>query len=136
MSINEPHYTDPFSPKMIAPCGVYCGLCVAHLREKNPCPGCKGDDAFKPKHCVVCRIKNCDETVNRNLQFCFECSRFPCARLRNLDKRYWTKYQLNLIQGLESIRDLGLSEFANREKFRWICPECGRDLCIHSQTCI
>jgi hypothetical protein len=25
---------------MIAPCGMNCGICIGHLREKRPCGGC------------------------------------------------------------------------------------------------
>jgi len=26
--------------QIIAPCGMNCGLCTGHLREKRPCGGC------------------------------------------------------------------------------------------------
>jgi hypothetical protein len=26
---------------LIAPCGMNCGVCMAYLREKNKCPGCR-----------------------------------------------------------------------------------------------
>ena len=42
---------------LIAPCGMNCALCMARLiREKNQCPGCRGDDNDKPKYCVQCVI--------------------------------------------------------------------------------
>ena len=32
---------------MIAPCGINCGFCMAHLRDKNKCPGCNSDGPGK-----------------------------------------------------------------------------------------
>jgi hypothetical protein len=37
-----------------------CGICQAYLREKNNCPGCRGDDTNKPITRVRCKIKNCE----------------------------------------------------------------------------
>ena len=121
---------------LIAPCGMNCGLCIGHLRERNRCPGCHGDDADKPKHCVVCRIRNCDGLGDEEQGFCFACATFPCARLRRLDKRYRTKYGMSMIENLESIRRFGLAEFVAREKERWACPECGSELCVHRDSCM
>ena len=50
--------TNKFS--LIAPCGMNCGICMAYLREKNKCPGCRGDDTNKPVTRVGCKIKNCE----------------------------------------------------------------------------
>ena len=121
---------------MIAPCGMNCGLCIGRLRERNRCPGCNGNDTNKPKHCVVCRIKHCSETDARAQKFCFQCAKFPCARLRQLDKRYRTKYGMSMIENLKSIQELGLKGFVTREKDRWKCPECGGVLCVHRKDCI
>lgn len=46
---------------MIAPCGMNC-------RDKNKRSGCGGSDDMKPKHCVVCGIKNC-EALRANKTF-------------------------------------------------------------------
>lgn len=46
--------------ELVAPCGMNCRLCVAYVRKKNPCPGCRGADEGKPRHCVACAIKNCE----------------------------------------------------------------------------
>ncbi len=29
---------------LIAPCGMNCGICLAYLRTKNVCPGCRVND--------------------------------------------------------------------------------------------
>jgi len=136
MNIRETKYPESFTSAMIAPCGMNCGLCIGHLREKNRCPGCNGGDADKPKYCVVCRIRHCDQRGVREQKLCFRCATFPCARIRQMDRRYRTKYGLSIIENLESIRELGLREFIAREKDRWKCPECGGVVCVHRKNCI
>lgn len=136
MNAKEVKYPESLNSKMIAPCGMNCGVCIAHLREKNRCVGCNGDDAGKPKTRVLCQIKTCAELGIREQKFCFECAMFPCERLRHLDKRYRTKYGMSMIENLENVRELGLEEFVTREKDRWKCPECGGVVCVHREDCI
>ena len=107
---------------IIAPCGMNCSICMAYLREKNKCPGCKGTDLKKPVTRVECKIKNC-ETVKRNeTNFCYECKEFPCNNLRHLDKRYRTKYKMSMIENLENIKQMGMRRFLINEKSRWLAP--------------
>ncbi|MBU4556286.1 MAG: DUF3795 domain-containing protein [Actinobacteria bacterium] len=136
MGVEETIYPDSLRAVMIAPCGMNCGLCIGHLREKNRCGGCNVDNTNKPKHCVVCRIKNCDETKTGETGLCFECSKFPCARMRQLDKRYRTKYGMSMLENLERVRELGVEGFLGMEKERWTCPECGGVICVHREACI
>src|SRR5512136_342611 len=88
---------------LIAPCGMNCRLCHAYVREKNVCPGCRGDDSLKSKSCVACRIKNCEKIATGRIKYCFSCESFPCARLKQLDKRYRNKYGMSMIDNLENI---------------------------------
>jgi len=126
---------ESLTPDLIAPCGMDCGLCRGHLREKNRCPGCNGDDAAKPRYCLACKIKTCDTIASGTSSFCFECTSFPCARLRQLDKRYRTKYGMSMTENLLQIREVGLMAFVAAERVRWACPECGSLLCVHLPDC-
>jgi len=136
MKSQEKKQKNPVESKMIAPCGMNCGICIGHLRDKKPCPGCNYSDDNKPKHCVVCRIKNCKEIGFRVEKFCFHCIKFPCTRLRQLDKRYREKYRMSMIENLESIQELGLEKFLFQETIRWKCTECGKVLCVHRDVCL
>ncbi len=121
---------------LIAPCGMNCGICRAYLREKRKCPGCRGNDENKPfSFCVNCIIKNCDELKNNNAKFCFECKKLPCARLKQLDKRYRTKYNMSMIENLENIQKFGIRKFVKNEKLRWACSKCGGIICVHGGCC-
>ena len=121
---------------LVAPCGMNCGLCMRHLRDKNTCTGCRSDDDGKAKSVLACGIRKC-ETLRSNMSgFCFECDAFPCERLRRLNIRYDTKYHMSMVQNLEAIRDSGIEVFVESERERWECPECGGVRCVHTDVCI
>jgi hypothetical protein len=120
---------------LIAPCGMNCGICMAYLREKKKCPGCRGSNENKSFSCANCKIKNCIELNKNNLKFCFKCKKFPCERIKYLDKRYRTKYNMSMIENLENIKKLGLREFVKNEKIRWTCSQCGGTICVHRGYC-
>ena len=136
MSTGKTVFPESLDATLIAPCGMNCGLCVGHLRAKNRCGGCNGADAGKPRYCVMCRIRHCEEINASAGAFCFECRRFPCARLRQLDRRYRTKYGMSMLENLASIRELGLERFVASERERWMCPECGVAVCVHRERCL
>ncbi len=107
MKPREIETPESFNALLIAPCGINCGRCIAHLRQERRCAGCNSTVGSKANHCATCKIKNCAESENGAQKFCFTCAKFPCARMRQLDKRYRLKYGTSLIENLERIRDLG-----------------------------
>ena len=115
---------------LIAPCGMNCGICVGYLREKKKCPGCNESSLDKR-----CRIRNCKNIKNNQSGFCFECEKYPCSRLKQLDKRYKMKYGMSMIENLENIKNLGLKKFIIKEETRWTCSECGGIICVHRGYC-
>jgi hypothetical protein len=78
---------EKIAKNLITPCGMNCNICIAHLREKNVCPGCT--DKPTKKTCLNCKIRNCKDRTGK---YCFNCSNFPCEKLSHLDKRYREKY--------------------------------------------
>jgi len=121
---------------LIAPCGMNCGTCVAYLREKNKCPGCRGSNLKKPITRVKCKIKTCDAFEdNKGANFCYECTKFPCANLKHLDKRYRIKYNMSMIENLENIKKIGIEDFVSNEIKRWLCPICRGTICVHKGYC-
>jgi hypothetical protein len=121
---------------LIGPCGMNCGICMAYLREKNKCPGCRGASVDKPVTRVRCKIKTCNIFQNDSAKFCFECSDFPCERVKHLDKRYRTKYNMSMIENLEYIRDYGFRKFIKNEDVKWTCSQCEGTICVHKGYCI
>jgi hypothetical protein len=120
--------TSTFDAKLIAPCGINCGICRAHLRERNPCQGCNWHEQDMPKSRAQCQMRLCRK---RKGKFCCHCAEFPCARLSQLDKRYRTRYGMSEIENLIFIRDHGLKKFLEAESKRWIFEE--GILCVHDR---
>jgi hypothetical protein len=119
---------------MIAPCGMNCAVCIGYLREKNKCPGCNFMDLNSSRYCRECIIKHCPEKKN-NTDFCYKCKKFPCLRMKNLDKRYRTRYRTSLINNLLFIKENGIREFLRKEKSKWVCDICKSIISIHRKEC-
>lgn len=120
---------------LIAPCGMNCAICMAYLREKNNCPGCHKVDAYAKSSRLGCIIRNCPTISGNRSGFCHECPTFPCRRLKQLDKRYATKYHMSMIENLEKIRDEGMASFLEWQVEKWRCPECGGVISCHNGIC-
>ena len=123
-------------PTIIAPCGINCSLCRAYIRDRHPCPGCRGGNGNKSDACLTCAVKNCEELNAGGHQFCHACSKFPCAELLRLDKRYRTRYGVSVIVNLERIQAVGVEFFVVEETAKWSCPKCGSLLCMHKPECV
>jgi hypothetical protein len=117
-----------FDAKMIAPCGMNCGVCRVHLRPNNPCVGCRNIEQNLARTRMGCRLRLCDK---RRGEYCFDCEEFPCERLKHLDKRYRTKYGMSEIENLEFIRDKGIEKFLKNERKRWVSDKGVR--CVHDK---
>ncbi len=120
---------------MIAPCGMNCGTCMAFLRVKNHCPGCRGPKGQKPGGCAKCIVYNCKKLKDKKSGFCFSCPDFPCRRVKALDKRYSTKYNTSFIANLKFIEEKGLVKFLKAETNKWKCKKCGGAICCHTGEC-
>ncbi len=118
-----------FHEKLIAPCGMNCGVCRAYLRPKNPCRGCSDAEQNLPKSRANCRMRLCQKRTGR---FCYDCAEFPCDRLRHLDRRYRTRYGMSEIENLGSIREHGMERFLEGECARWVSDS--GVLCVHDRN--
>ncbi len=126
-----------FTAELIAPCGMNCGICVAFFgytmkgeKRKHACKGCR----LRSSLCAFIK-KQCAKLATRQIEYCFECTDFPCENLTTLDKRYRTKYSMSMIENLEYIQINGIKQFLKHEEERWKCPACGGIICIHNKTC-
>lgn len=121
---------------MVAPCGILCSLCYAFLRSKNRCSGCLSNGTQKMKHLSTCKIKNCEKLALTPSGYCYDCTTFPCLRLKQLDKRYRIKYHVNLLENLIYLKESGPKAFLQSETARWKCPQCGGTICMHKGVCL
>lgn len=123
---------------LIAPCGINCAVCVKYLAMKNEI----NKKGFRKSYCPGClpRGKNCTHIqcellIQGKVRYCYECSQFPCSRLKNLDKRYSTKYHLSVVENLNCIREQGMKAFLKREEEKWKCQDCDGEICCHNGIC-
>jgi hypothetical protein len=121
---------------LVAPCGMNCRVCLAYLRNNNRCNGCRIEDPNKKKSSVQCVIKNCSLLAGTASNFCYDCEKYPCKRLKDLDKRYRTKYHTSFLENLGSIKTNGIEAFVKNEYDKWRCPTCGGTICIHRGFCL
>ena len=118
----------PFEARLVAPCGINCAVCRAYLRVKNRCGGCYQIGAHSPITCQRCSIRTCGQ---REGLFCSSCADFPCERIKHLDKRYRTRYDMSEIENLTLIREEGIEKFLEAEGQKWIVDGCVR--CVHDK---
>lgn len=126
---------------LIAPCGMNCSLCISYQFMKKDL----NKEGFNRKYCLGCipRKKHCLFMANKcdligkgKLRFCYECDIFPCKRLKDLDKRYTTKYNMSMIENLKFIKSNGFDNFFEKEKKKWTCNNCGEIKSCHTTFCL
>jgi ribosomal protein S27AE len=125
-----------FDKSLIAPCGMNCGTCIAYLRDKNKCPGCRiysADKAISIQRCIIPKCVYLDKTDSK---FCYDCDKYPCKRVKQLDKRYKIKYNTSFIENLTMIKEKGIEKFLDFESKRRTCPNCGSILSVHRDYCL
>ena len=125
---------------LVAPCGMDCSACSFYLAFLNGIAKKRGSIC----HCTGCRPRNkqcaylkgqCELLAKNEVDFCFECARYPCDRLRKLDQRYRRGYGVSPIENLEVIRAKGVEFFLRQQCKRHGCPHCGRMISIHNKQC-
>ena len=80
--------------KLLAPCGIYCGICPTYIADKGnhiklkeilaaefkisadeiKCDGCFSPAPFV--NCQTCTVRNC--IIAKKVEGCFKCDDFPC----------------------------------------------------------
>ncbi len=119
--------------KMVAPCGMNCTYCYAHHKKKKQCMGCRTISENMPTACRKCEIKEC--VTSKQLEYCNECSDYPCTRIKNLEKSYNKRYNESLMNNLDVIKHDGMASYLNAEKLRLKCKSCDGYLNIHDKIC-
>jgi Protein of unknown function (DUF3795) len=126
--------------QLIAPCGMYCGLCSSYLAYLNQVPRQRG----KFTYCTGCRPrgkqcawvkKHCEYLQNHTVQYCYECPVYPCEVLEHLSTRYRTRYGLDFLENQAFLRDRGEQALLDALKERYACEHCGGLRSIHSGMC-
>ncbi|MCG8582077.1 MAG: DUF3795 domain-containing protein [Bacteroidales bacterium] len=89
----------------VPPCGIFCGGCPVYIRDTKRCEGAeKGCKKRKCKGIYVCCIEK------KELEFCYQCKSYPCARYRQFADR-WKKYGQDLLTNQDYIKQFGKEQF-------------------------
>ncbi len=124
---------------LVAPCGIDCGTCAAYIAFSRGIPRQKGVE-----YCTGCRERNkncaflkkrCEFKVGKQLDYCYECPKFPCDQLRHLDDKYRLDYNTSLIENLTFIKEHGIEAFAKHQRERFTCKKCGGMISVHNGFC-
>ena len=128
-------------------CGLYCGACDVLLAnekgevekkakewkmkpEELKCQGCKTETIAT--FCVTCGLKKCAE--DRNVDFCFQCAEYPCARLVEFKRDKYPHHSI-VLKNLEFIHSHGIQKWSKEQKVRWSCPQCSTKFSWYDKTC-
>ncbi|MHA1850717.1 MAG: DUF3795 domain-containing protein [Candidatus Thorarchaeota archaeon] len=123
--------------ELIAPCGNNCATCVGYFgytmsgaKRKHTCPGCSEAN----KNCAFLK-QHCELLAKNKVEFCHECSDYPCSHLLKLQDTYTKKYDVNIIENLDFIRDNGMEKFLRAQEKKFKCPTCSGTICVHTNRC-
>ena len=82
-------------------CGLNCGLCPRYYTAgSSRCPGCVGE-GFSNVH-PTCGILSCCQ--RKGLEYCFECSEFPCKKYANTGETDSFITQINQVRDMEKAK--------------------------------
>jgi hypothetical protein len=125
------------NPELIAPCGIYCGVCPQLIAYKNNndrlkeklsasfgikpeeivCEGCTSETPFL--FCVSCGIKSCVQ--EKEIESCAECDNFPCDKIENFPvKKFVEKITWDVNYRRQHGKDSWISKTIEINS----CPSC------------
>ncbi len=135
--------------KLDSYCGLYCGACFimnAYKQNRNnclpldwinplenkeiKCHGCKSEIIFE--NCRGCKIRECAQS--KNLEFCNECSQFPCEKIKVFEERNLKHHKVALFY-FDKIKESGIQEWLKQQKDRWSCTNCGNQFSWYEENC-
>lgn len=137
-----------FNKELIAPCGLYCGVCGIFratvdndqgLKEKLSraygtkvedinCSGCLSDNVFP--YCRVCPVKACAQ--GKRLEGCHRCSDFPCDKIESFPVAEGKK---NILRAVPRWREIGTEAWVKEEEALFKCKSCGAQMFRGAKKC-
>ncbi|RPI62621.1 MAG: DUF3795 domain-containing protein [Ignavibacteriales bacterium] len=126
--------------ELIAPCGMYCGICDKYLAYSHQIPKKRG----KVCHCKGCQTMNkncsffkqkCENGKINEIDYCFDCDLFPCKIHEQYSKKYEKRNGYNFLDSLNLIKKNGADWFVAEIEKKHKCEKCGDTICIHNKLC-
>lgn len=140
--------TMSLNKELLAPCGLYCGVCGIYTAHQNQdaklksklaalysmntddihCQGCLSAEPFG--YCTVCVIKSC--TREKNYEGCYQCSDFPCSRILDFP---FEAAKNEMLRAVPQWQELGTERWVEAEESRHRCPHCGTPFFRGARRC-
>ena len=134
--------------KLLAPCGLYCGVCGVYMAHRDDnwkfkerlatvygvapedlaCEGCGSD--IRPVFCRECTYRDC--VRKKGYQGCHQCAEFPCQMIDDFPIEVGKRV---ILRAIPTWRELGTEQYVNEELKRYHCPECGAELFRGAKRC-
>ncbi len=90
-------------------CGLNCGLCPMQIRDE--CSGC-----FNGSTCyMTCPIAPCS-VEHGNVDYCFQCSEYPCKRYDGIDKHDSLISHRNQKKDLAKAKEIGIDAYLDEQR--------------------
>ena len=86
--------------------------------DKVRCSGCRGD--LLSAHCESCYFREC--SVKRGIEFCSQCSDFPCEKLSDFQTKM--PHRVDLFRSLERIKEAGWERWYVEAVEKHTCTKC------------
>ncbi|MBN2152621.1 MAG: DUF3795 domain-containing protein [Candidatus Lokiarchaeota archaeon] len=145
---------------MLAPCGLYCGVCGVYIAtrdgnakfkeilgrlygskpERTECMGCMQADPPELLYgfCEICPIRDC--VKQKGYYSCRQCEEFPCKLIKNFPMPVGIKVMRRAIPEWRCFCEkLGQAEgdvaFAKAQLERYRCPGCHYPLFRGAKRC-
>lgn len=105
MSLKDFNRTDD----IFSLCGLNCGLCGYRLQGN--CNGC-----FKDSFCAaMCPMAPCS-VRHGNLQYCFECSEYPCRHYDGFDSYDTLVLHRNQRKDMQKAKEMGIDAYLEEQR--------------------
>ncbi len=134
--------------ELMAPCGLYCGVCGIHIATSDNntkfkerfasarnvtvdqinCDGCLSGNLYV--FCKTCSIRSC--ALKKGIEGCHQCAEFPCKFIQDFPIEVGKKVMLRAIPDWKK---LGTEKFVEGEEKRYTCPNCGYQLFRGARRC-
>ena len=90
-------------------CGLNCGLCPMQIRGE--CSGC-----FNGSTCYqTCPIAPCSDR-NGNVDYCFQCSKYPCRKYDGIDRHDSLISHRNQKRDMAKAKEIGIEAYLAEQR--------------------
>jgi hypothetical protein len=129
-------------------CGLFCDACIAYIAtnegqsrleslsktmnrsvEEITCNGCRTDVCSF--YCKSCEMKLC--AVEKNINFCSECSDYPCTIIVEFQKKM--PHRIELFESLEFAKNNPLEKWKEKMIIDYSCQKCGTINSAYATAC-